>query len=174
MPPAAGRVGIALSGRDLVLEVLQELAALLPQSHGQVGVDRGLPPALLLMGDDLGPPCLEDSSVVGTDGFHEVPEPGQPGEPQAGDEELAVFDGSGWVNAIAAGLNPAPLVGVNATADTANRLAVASPASLFSHDGDDHRLKINKAAAGDTASVLFQTGFSGRAEFGLPARTISP
>nr|WP_295468942.1 DUF2793 domain-containing protein [Mesorhizobium sp.] len=85
-----------------------------------------------------------------------------------GDEEtLAVFDGSDWVDAVAAGLNPAPLVGVNATANAANRLAVASPASLFSHDGGDHRLKINKAAAGDTASVLFQTGFSGRAEFGL-------
>ena len=85
----------------------------------------------------------------------------------ADEETLAVFDGSGWVDAIAAGLNPAALVGVNATADTGNRLAVASPASLFSHDGDDHRLKINKAAEGDTASVLFQTGFSGRAEFGL-------
>lgn len=64
-------------------------------------------------------------------------------------------------------VNPAPLVGVNATADTGNRLSVASPAALFSHDGDDHRLKINKAAAGDTASVLFQTGFIGHAEFGL-------
>lgn len=64
-------------------------------------------------------------------------------------------------------VNPVPLVGVNATADTANRLAVSSPATLFSHEGDDHRLKINKAEAGDTASVLFQTGFSGRAEFGL-------
>lgn len=85
----------------------------------------------------------------------------------ADEETLTVFDGSAWVDAVAAGLNPAALVGVNATADTGNRLAVASPASLFSHDGDDHRLKINKAATGDTASVLFQTGFSGRAEFGL-------
>ena len=85
-----------------------------------------------------------------------------------GDEEqIAVFDGSGWLDAVAAGLNPAELVGVNATADATNRLAVASAASLFSHDGNDHRLKVNKAAAGDTAAVLFQTGFSGRAEFGL-------
>ncbi|MCO5159995.1 MAG: DUF2793 domain-containing protein [Mesorhizobium sp.] len=83
------------------------------------------------------------------------------------EEELAVFDGTGWVDAVAAGINPAALVGVNATADTVNRLAVSSAASLFSHDGDDHRLKINKASTGDTASVLFQSGFSGRAEFGL-------
>lgn len=64
-------------------------------------------------------------------------------------------------------VNPVSLVGVNATADATNRLAVASPASLFSHDGAGHQLKINKDAAGDTASVLFQTAFSGRAEFGL-------
>jgi len=59
------------------------------------------------------------------------------------------------------------LLGVNASADAANRLAVSSPASLFSHSGDSHRLKINKNAPEDTASILFQTGFSGRAEFGL-------
>lgn len=64
-------------------------------------------------------------------------------------------------------VNPVDLVGVNATADTTNRLHVASDASLFSHDGAGHQLKINKTAASDTASVLFQTGFSGRAEFGL-------
>lgn len=57
--------------------------------------------------------------------------------------------------------------GVNATADTTNRLAVSSDASLFSHAGSDHRLKINKASAGNTASVLFQSNWSGRAEFGL-------
>lgn len=39
-------------------------------------------------------------------------------------------------------------------------------ASLFSHDVDDHRLVANKAAQGDTASVVFQAAFSGRAEFG--------
>lgn len=64
-------------------------------------------------------------------------------------------------------VNPTPFVGVNATANTTNRLTVSSPASLFDHDGADHRLKINKAAAGDTASVLFQTDFVGHAEFGL-------
>ena len=57
--------------------------------------------------------------------------------------------------------------GVNATADATNRLAVSSDASLFNHDGSDHRLKVNKAGAGNTASVLFQSNWSGRAEFGL-------
>lgn len=64
-------------------------------------------------------------------------------------------------------VNPVPLVGINDTADSTNRLAVSSPATLFSHEGDDHQLKINKAAAADTASVLFQTDFVGHAEFGL-------
>lgn len=63
-------------------------------------------------------------------------------------------------------VNPVSLVGVNATADATNRLSVVSPASLFSHEGAGHQLKINKDTAADTASVLFQTGFSGRAEFG--------
>lgn len=57
--------------------------------------------------------------------------------------------------------------GVNATADETNRLAVSGEASLFNHAGGDHRLKINKANAGATASVLFQNNWSGRAEFGL-------
>lgn len=64
-------------------------------------------------------------------------------------------------------VNPVPLVGINDTADSTNRLAVSSPATLLSHEGDDHQLKINKAAAADTASVLFQTDFVGHAEFGL-------
>jgi hypothetical protein len=56
---------------------------------------------------------------------------------------------------------------VNATADTTNRLAVKSAASLFDNVGNGHQQKINKAAAGDTASTLYQTNYSGRAEFGL-------
>src|SRR5690606_27161488 len=38
---------------------------------------------------------------------------------------------------------------------------------LFNHDGGSHRLTINRNQSADTASVLFQTDFSGRAEFGL-------
>ncbi|MBI1386716.1 MAG: DUF2793 domain-containing protein [Rhizobiales bacterium] len=86
---------------------------------------------------------------------------------------LLVFDGAAWAPATAvsggASLNPATggLVGINATADATNRLAVASAASLFNHAGTGgHQQKINKAIATDTASVLYQTGFSGRAEMG--------
>ncbi len=88
------------------------------------------------------------------------------------EDRLMVFDGSGWVSAteaVSISLNPATggLVGVNATADTTNRLAIAAPASLFNHAGAGHQIKVNKAAAANTASLLFQSGFSGRAEFGL-------
>ncbi len=77
------------------------------------------------------------------------------------------YDGSAWGPMSADLVNPAPRVGVNAVADDVNRLTVSSEASVFSHDGDDHQMTINKAAPGDIASVLFQTSFSGRAEAGL-------
>ena len=57
--------------------------------------------------------------------------------------------------------------GINASADTTNRLALKSPASLFDNDGNGHQQKINKNAAADTASILYQTNYSGRAEMGL-------
>ena len=89
------------------------------------------------------------------------------------DENLVyAHDGSAWVPYAGGGggggsVNPTPLVGVNATADTTNRLSVASPSVLFNHEGAGHQLKINKAAAANTASLLFQDAFSGRAEIGL-------
>ena len=54
-----------------------------------------------------------------------------------------------------------------ATADATNRFSLNAPASLFNHAGAGHQVKVNKAATTDTGSFLFQTGFSGRAEFGL-------
>lgn len=84
----------------------------------------------------------------------------------ADEDKLVAWDGSAWGGGGGEPVNPAPLVGVNATADTTNRLAVSSPATLFSHEGAGHQLKVNKNVAGDTASLLYQTGFSGRAEFG--------
>ena len=77
------------------------------------------------------------------------------------------FDGAAWVNA--GGLTVMqnlPEVGINTTADAINRLSVSSDATLLNHEGDGHQLKLNKATASDTASLLFQTGFSGRAEMG--------
>lgn len=58
-------------------------------------------------------------------------------------------------------------LGIGTDADATNRFALASPASLFTHTNGDHRMTINKAGSADTASLLFQSGWSGRAEMGL-------
>ena len=58
-------------------------------------------------------------------------------------------------------------LGINATADATNKLSVSSDAVLISTSTGDQRTKLNKAAATNTASLLFQDNFSGRAEFGL-------
>jgi hypothetical protein len=44
---------------------------------------------------------------------------------------------------------------------------VRSPGTLFDHEGGSHRLAVNKAASSETASILFQEAYSGRAEIGL-------
>ena len=80
--------------------------------------------------------------------------------------ELRVYSGGVWL-AVATPLQNLDGLGIGATSDATNRLSVAAPASLFSHEGSDHRLKINKAASADTASLLFQNNWSGRAEMGL-------
>lgn len=96
--------------------------------------------------------------------------------PQAGwraygraDQSLRSHDGSGWlaVQGAAPNLTNLSELGVNAAPDATNRLAVGAAGSLFTHDGGDHRMVLNKAAAADTGSILWQTGFSGRAEIGL-------
>jgi len=79
--------------------------------------------------------------------------------------QTAVFDGLVWETLSDGPLTVAQL-GVSAVADATNRLVVSSDAVLLNHAGAGHQLKLNKAAAGDTASLLFQTGFSGRAEMG--------
>ncbi len=77
-----------------------------------------------------------------------------------------VFEAGQWLDASARPLRVDRL-GVNADADATNRLAVTAPATLLNHAGAGHQLKLNKATPGDTASLLYQTGFSGRAEMGL-------
>lgn len=83
------------------------------------------------------------------------------------DEALfVVFRDNGW--SLFQGLpDSLPQLGINATPDATNRLIVSSPASLFDHAGQDHRLKVNRASGGQTASVIFQSAYSGRAEAGL-------
>lgn len=64
-------------------------------------------------------------------------------------------------------------LGVNTAADATNKFAVKSNAVLFaaleaaSGGSGDVRFVVNKETSSDTASLLFQTGFSGRAELGL-------
>lgn len=76
---------------------------------------------------------------------------------------ILVHTGTGWQDLS----TTLTRLGVNATVPAPNRFAVAGEASLLTHEGAGHRLAINKAGQGDSASVVFQTGFSGRAEFGL-------
>ncbi len=78
---------------------------------------------------------------------------------------VAVFGGVGWAAQADKPLS-VPQLGVSATPDATNRLSVNAPATLLNHAGAGHQLKLNKALASDTASLNFQTGFSGRAEMG--------
>lgn len=78
------------------------------------------------------------------------------------------FDGSAWQDTGGAVVNfqNLPAVGIGTTADNINKLAVSADATLLNNAGAGHQLKLNKATATDTTSLLFQTGFSGRAEMG--------
>ncbi|MCQ8186165.1 DUF2793 domain-containing protein [Parvularcula maris] len=82
------------------------------------------------------------------------------------DAGLRAHDGSGWRL-----LSESRTVGVNASADAVNRLAVKSDAVLLGHDdtggSGDVRVNINKAQSTGTASLVFQTNYTAMAEFGL-------
>lgn len=79
---------------------------------------------------------------------------------------LLVRRDDAWHPAVS--LEQTPRLGIATPADDTNRLAVSAAATLLTHAGAGHQVKVNKNAAGDTAAVLFQTGWSGRAEMGLP------
>ncbi len=85
--------------------------------------------------------------------------------------KLKIFDGAAWEDLSLPDQASVSTLGVSATADATNRIAVSSPASLFNHAGGSHQLKINKAAATDTATLLFQSGWTGHAEMGLAGNT---
>ena len=81
---------------------------------------------------------------------------------------LLVFSQGHWTAAPTATAEQLDKLGLNTSADLTNRLAVSSDATLLTHDTTGgHQLKINKDQPGDTGSLLFQTGWSGRAEMGL-------
>lgn len=81
---------------------------------------------------------------------------------------LLVYDGALWkvVSSVPENLSLS-MLGVHAMADAVNRLAISSDASLFNNAGAGHQVKVNKQAAGDTASLLYQTNWTGFAEMGL-------
>lgn len=82
------------------------------------------------------------------------------------EQVLLVFDAGAWMPLMALGAGLGQF-GVNATADSTNRLTVSADATLLNHAGAGHQLKLNKATSADTASLLYQTNWSGRAELGL-------
>ncbi|MBA5779328.1 DUF2793 domain-containing protein [Stappia sp. F7233] len=84
-------------------------------------------------------------------------------------KQLLVWDGSEWKPLLETEVPQS--FGVNTGADSYNRLAVKSDAALLSHDdvtpgSGDMRLVVNKKTQGNTASLIFQTSYSGRAEVG--------
>ncbi|MEM7176184.1 MAG: DUF2793 domain-containing protein, partial [Pseudomonadota bacterium] len=82
-------------------------------------------------------------------------------------QELLAFDGANWIKAVSPpDLQNLAQVGVGTSADAGNPLTAAGPATLLTHAGAGHQLKLNKASEADTASLLFQTNWSGRAELG--------
>ncbi len=86
----------------------------------------------------------------------------------ADETRLIAYDGAAWQDlASLLSLQNVPLLGVNTTADATNKLAVKSSALLFDNVGAGMQAKLNKHAASDTASLLYQTNYSGRAELGL-------
>ncbi len=87
-----------------------------------------------------------------------------------GEDGVAVFDGSTW-DALggALGANTTDKLGINTSASDTNRLAVSSSYAVFApaEGSGDVRIVATKDAAGDVVSHLFQSNYSGRAEFGL-------
>lgn len=80
---------------------------------------------------------------------------------------LVVHQGGAWSAVPIADLQNLEGVGIGTGWDNTNRLSVAADAALLSHDGAGHQLKINKAGAGETGSLLYQSNWTGHAEIGL-------
>lgn len=58
-------------------------------------------------------------------------------------------------------------IGPDASANDINRLHVKAPASLLDSIDGSHQLKINKTEPSQTASIVFQSEYLGRAEIGM-------
>jgi|AntAceMinimDraft_11_1070367.scaffolds.fasta_scaffold06104_2 hypothetical protein len=153
----------AIDGLDVLVQlVVEEFAAITPPSSPQVGRVHALGAA------PTGAWAGQANTLASFRNGGWIFTPAHEGWRAWGRdvEELRVFSNGSW-RAPSANLAAVTTLGINATADTTNRLAVAGPATLLTHEGGDHQLKLNKANSGATGSLLFQTGFSGRAEMGL-------
>jgi hypothetical protein len=87
------------------------------------------------------------------------------------EEAVVVHDGAAWRTP--KGRNAEARIdrlGLARAPDDTAALAVTSDRAIFSHApaaGGDMRMIVNKADTADTASLVLQTGWSGRGEFGL-------
>lgn len=81
-------------------------------------------------------------------------------------ETLAAFDGTAWMPVSTPVPEMVATLGIGTQPDALNLFALASEATLLTHTGAGHQLKLNKALSTDNASLLFQTGWSGRTEMG--------
>ena len=82
------------------------------------------------------------------------------------EQELRVWQDGDWQSPITR-LQDLDMLGIGGAADDTNRLVVQADGALFSHAGAGHRLSLNKASVTETASVLFQSDWTGHAEMGL-------
>jgi len=82
------------------------------------------------------------------------------------ESKFLIYNGTAWLDVLGS-FNNLSMLGINTTADATNKFSVSSDAVLLNHNGTSMQLKLNKNAAANTASLLYQTGFSGRAEMGL-------
>ncbi|WP_010139403.1 DUF2793 domain-containing protein [Oceanicola sp. S124] len=110
----------------------------------------------------------EDGRVAVFDGtawvFH-APQPGWRAWVED-EDRLVTWRGGAWQDDAGLPLETAQ-IGVNSASDAVNRLAVSAQATLLTHAGTGHQVKVNKAGSSHTASLLFQSNWSGRAEMGL-------
>ena len=83
---------------------------------------------------------------------------------------MRVYQGGAWQGS-ETNLQNVSGVGIGASFDAVNRLSVSAEATLLNHAGAGHQLKLNKAAATDTVSLLYQSDFAGHAEMGLTGDT---
>lgn len=89
-------------------------------------------------------------------------------------QSILVFEAGAWREATSSSDAQSSIsrFGINTEPDDNNLFAVKSDFELLSHDdvtpgSGSARKVINKALVGDTSSVIFQSGFSARAEMGL-------